>query len=717
MINAGVGESQISAIFAELNLPGISKTALKAREREIGPSIESVAEIACTTAIQQEMKLLQEVNNMDPTGDHVETDVSADGAWQKRGSNSLSGHVTVIGKLTKKCVSYSVAKKTCRTCKVAKRNKIKAKLHSCRKNWNGSSKAMEPFLTSTCLQEVKQKGLNIERLTMDGDSTTFTRVKRSLFPELKKSNDKNHIVKNFGNELYKLKSKHKSLSNNNIAHIQKCFSYGISQNKGSTHGIKTSLDALSSHMFNEHSSCSPTWCKSLRDENYRQAHILQGPELRKDFQNVIHGMLEILAHVQSTNANENMNHMVARKAPKTVTYSESESLDFRVSAAVAQKYDGRQYILQVNETHGLSPGHYTHRKCTVLDERRSNLAVKQKSVSMKRRRSELKAERMSKNFIDEVYEGKTYETAVGVSDIEIEHIEDIPPCPAECSETPHAYGQDDVIVFDLETTGLGTTSSIVQIAALHVSSGQHLNLFVKPKCGYIPTTASNITGLEFHGGVLYQHCKEVTSVAASEALLAFKRWLEAFGSHILLVAHNVMFDARLLVAKYQEEGITVPETIGFADSLRLFRTVYPGRQNYRLASLVHDIAGVDFGAHDASEDVYALSSILQLQTNLDKLSNYATTVSSVKFKLQELNNEKLYKGSYTSFVESKIISKAQATRLSRSGISIEHLKKVYSRSGLDGMQAVLKDRGAGKFYTKLASALDAVFSENKINLN
>ncbi|WAR07762.1 LOW QUALITY PROTEIN: hypothetical protein MAR_017720 [Mya arenaria] len=57
-------ESQISAIFAELNLPGISKTALKAREREIGPSIERVAEISCTTAIQQEMKLLQAVNNM-----------------------------------------------------------------------------------------------------------------------------------------------------------------------------------------------------------------------------------------------------------------------------------------------------------------------------------------------------------------------------------------------------------------------------------------------------------------------------------------------------------------------------------------------------------------------------------------------------------------------------------------------------------------------------
>ncbi|WAQ95784.1 hypothetical protein MAR_028474, partial [Mya arenaria] len=92
---------------------------------------------------------------------------------------------------------------------------------------------------STSLQEVKQKGLNIERLTMNGDSTTFTRVKRSLFQDLKKSNDKNHI----------LKSKHKLLSNNNSAHIQKCFSCGISQNKGNTHGIKTSLNALSAHML------------------------------------------------------------------------------------------------------------------------------------------------------------------------------------------------------------------------------------------------------------------------------------------------------------------------------------------------------------------------------------------------------------------------------------------------------------------------------------
>ena len=39
--------------------------------------------------------------------------------------------------------------------------------------------------------------------------------------------------------------------------------------------------------------------------------------------------------------------MVARKAPKAMHYSGSESLDYRVSAAVSQKNEGRAYLLQV----------------------------------------------------------------------------------------------------------------------------------------------------------------------------------------------------------------------------------------------------------------------------------------------------------------------------------------------------------------------------------
>ncbi|CAG2186397.1 unnamed protein product [Mytilus edulis] len=79
--------------------------------------------------------------------DSDELIVSVDGAWQKRGSgrsyDSLSGHCSMIGAETGKIIGYSVRSKFCKTCDEANRKGNKAKMHDCRLNWDGSSKAME----------------------------------------------------------------------------------------------------------------------------------------------------------------------------------------------------------------------------------------------------------------------------------------------------------------------------------------------------------------------------------------------------------------------------------------------------------------------------------------------------------------------------------------------------------------------------------------------
>lgn len=46
----------------------------------------------------------------------------------------------------------------------------------------------------------------------------------------------------------------------------------------------------------------------------------------------------------STQGNESLNSIIARKAPKSVFYSSSESYDFRVASAVAQKNLGEKYV-------------------------------------------------------------------------------------------------------------------------------------------------------------------------------------------------------------------------------------------------------------------------------------------------------------------------------------------------------------------------------------
>lgn len=123
MINGGFGESHVNSLLAVLNIPGISKRGLKEREREIGSTLDKMAEDSCREYLQEEAKLI----------DMILT-ASFDGAWQKRGTghayNSLTGHASLIGVKTKKCIGYSVKSKRCRICSSAqKKNCVPKNMH------------------------------------------------------------------------------------------------------------------------------------------------------------------------------------------------------------------------------------------------------------------------------------------------------------------------------------------------------------------------------------------------------------------------------------------------------------------------------------------------------------------------------------------------------------------------------------------------------------
>lgn len=57
MINGGFGESLVNSLLAVLNIPGISKSGLKEREREIGSTLDKMAENSCREYLKEEAKL------------------------------------------------------------------------------------------------------------------------------------------------------------------------------------------------------------------------------------------------------------------------------------------------------------------------------------------------------------------------------------------------------------------------------------------------------------------------------------------------------------------------------------------------------------------------------------------------------------------------------------------------------------------------------------
>ena len=198
----------------------------------------------------------------------------------------------------------------------------------------------------------------MKKIIIDDDTTTFSRARKSISPELVKGSDKNHVIKNITNDLYKLKPKHKSLTGKVISYLKKCVTYAVSQNQNNKTGVKSNMKAIVPHTFGTHDKCNPAWCRHFAEgDNYRHSSLPLGKDLnngvlRQDLEALFaklctDTMSEKLANLGSSNINENMNNIIARKAPKSLHFSGSESLDFRVSAAVAQKNEGHSYIVQV----------------------------------------------------------------------------------------------------------------------------------------------------------------------------------------------------------------------------------------------------------------------------------------------------------------------------------------------------------------------------------
>lgn len=96
-----------------------------------------------------------------------------------------------------------------------------------------------------------------------------------------------------------------------------------------------------------------------------------------------------LAPCGSSQANESFNNVVASKATKARHYGGSESIDFRVAAAVCQKNIDTAYISKVNENLSLSSGAHTNNDRNRKDKIRSRLFLLKKSIKFMKRRCAL----------------------------------------------------------------------------------------------------------------------------------------------------------------------------------------------------------------------------------------------------------------------------------------------------------------------------------------
>ena len=118
----------------------------------------------------------------------------------------------MIGQETGKVIGYSVRSKFCKTCDNATIYRKLPKLHDCRCNWDGSSKAMESDMVIEMVKKHCEEGRSISTIVADDDTTTISRLKKNVNINIAKKSDRNHVRKNITSSLYGLQVKHRSLT-------------------------------------------------------------------------------------------------------------------------------------------------------------------------------------------------------------------------------------------------------------------------------------------------------------------------------------------------------------------------------------------------------------------------------------------------------------------------------------------------------------------------
>jgi DNA polymerase III epsilon subunit family exonuclease len=188
---------------------------------------------------------------------------------------------------------------------------------------------------------------------------------------------------------------------------------------------------------------------------------------------------------------------------------------------------------------------------------------------------------------------------------------------------------EDFIVFDLETTGLKTNKTpvdIIEIAAIKFNKQEFLSKrktttfysLVKPHRGGIHESAEKINGIS----------QRMVDNDGRDAETVIKEFIEFVGKH-RLVAYNVDFDRWFLQREISHWGIK--KQFKYDCAYELSKIVFSRLNNYKLTTVAGSLGLPVNGAHRALHDCFlALGVYLVGQSKIQKSSTEELELEKVK---------------------------------------------------------------------------------------
>ncbi len=232
---------------------------------------------------------------------------------------------------------------------------------------------------------------------------------------------------------------------------------------------------------------------------------------------------------------------------------------------------------------------------------------------------------------------------------------------------------DDIIIFDVETTGLNSkTEKLTEIGAVKIRNMQIIDTFgtmVNP-CKPIPPKITELTGIN-------------NAMVANAPLDkdAVKKFMEFCGENPVLVAHNARFDVSFIDEACKRNNIDFKYS--YIDSLALSRVMLPELAKHKLNLVAKHLKLGKFEHHRAVDDAQVLAKIYMILIQRAVEQFNIKILSDLNYKLNKVDVKKLKSYHQIILVKNKVGLKNLYKLISAAHLNYFYKKPLIPKSMLN----------------------------------
>ncbi|XP_077484482.1 uncharacterized protein LOC144094390 [Amblyomma americanum] len=393
----GSGHSHLEEATAVMEIPVMGKGTFLRREEALGKQWKAVLLGQMTEAGKEEKRLAEAAGDFCEDGCTPKITVVVDGGWSHRSHGhrycANSGVAIIIGKRTKKLLYLGVRNKLCNTCHFYARKNVEAKKHTCYKNWDQSSGAVEAdVLVEGFQRSMEMHGVQYRTFIGDGDSSVYYQIqsKVSYGRFVRKHECANHVVKCYTSRLYAIAKESKGgrpmLSGPRIKRIKNGARKAVSHyaemlredpadERQLVRDLATDLRNGPKHVFGCHDGCKSYFCDRTKGEDLYGTHPTMLKTKIMTAANSIAEKADRLINDDTSNLAEALMSLVAKLCGgKQINRCQKGSYEHRCQAAGLSFQLGPQWHAKTSkamicESPGAVYKKYANKKMAAKDRR------------------------------------------------------------------------------------------------------------------------------------------------------------------------------------------------------------------------------------------------------------------------------------------------------------------------------------------------------------